>query len=228
MTKVFISYRRDDAGDTAGRLADHLRKLPQVDDVFLDVESIPFGDDFVDKINHVLKESAYCLLLIGPRWHGPQDGKPSRIMEDGDFVRMEASAVLSSKIKLIPILLRDAHMPSGDMLPEDLQGLTRRNAFPLRTQFFAQDSEILFDTMFGKNRLKPEASNALKVWRMAVGGVLGGVVGMTLLFAGTFILKLATDKSLSAIFGYNNEATAIFMLAIPVLGFAFGALLRRR
>ena len=228
MTKVFISYRRDDAGDTAGRLADTLRKLPQVKDVFLDVESIPFGADFVEKINHVLKECDYCLILLGPRWHGPRDDGPPRIMDEGDFVRMEVSAVLKDDMKVIPLLLRDANMPSAESLPPDLQDLPRLNAFPVRTQFFAQDLDILFDNMFGQNRLKPGASTVAKLARFGLGGLFGGLAAMALLFAGVFILKLATGQSLSAFFGYSNEATAIFMLLVPILGIALGAWMRRR
>lgn len=121
-----------------------------------------------------------------------------------------------------------ATMPASASLPPDLQDLTRLNAFPVRTQFFAQDLDILFDNMFGKNRLKPGASVLSKVARYGLGGLLGGLAAMVLLFAGVFILKLATSQSLSAFFGYSNEATAIFMLLIPVLGFALGAWLRRR
>ena len=227
MTNVFISYRRDDAGDTAGRIADRLRALPQVDDVFLDVESISYGEDFIDKINHVISECEYCLLLMGPRWDGPRDGQLSRIMEDDDFVRMEARAVLTSNIKVIPILLRDAPMPSAENLPSELAELTRRNAFPLRTSFFAQDIEILFDDMFGKGRARPGQSMVSKIGRLLTGGLIGGLIGGALLIAFAFALKLATGNSMSALFGYNREATALVMLAVPVVGFAIGAWFRR-
>lgn len=227
MSNIFISYRRDDAGDTAGRIADRLRALPQVDDVFLDVESISYGEDFIDKINHVISECEYCLLLIGPRWHGPRDDAPARIMEDDDFVRMEARAVIEGNIKVIPILLRDADMPAADMLPSDLGELTRRNAFPLRTSFFAQDIEILFDDMFGKNRAKPGASMASRIGRFLVGGLVGGLIGGALLIAFAFILKLTTGNSMSALFGYSREATTLVMLAVPVAGFLLGGWMRR-
>lgn len=222
MADVFISYRRADASDVAGRIADRLKELPQVDRVFLDVESIGYGEDFIDKINHVIGRSAICLLLIGSEWVGRRDTGSLRIQEDGDFVRMEAMAAMNGKVKVIPVLLNDASMPTERELPPELVDLTRRNAFPLRTTFFSQDIEVLFDDMFGQNREKPGASLVSRIVRRSVGGVIWGAIAGALLFAFTFILKLVTGKSLNALFDYNNEATALVMLSVPLVGFLVG------
>ena len=44
MTKIFISYRRDDASANAGRLCDWLQRQFKTDNVFLDVDRIAPGD----------------------------------------------------------------------------------------------------------------------------------------------------------------------------------------
>lgn len=45
---IFISYRRDDSIASAGRLYDHLRD--RFGDVFMDVDAIDPGDDFVEVV----------------------------------------------------------------------------------------------------------------------------------------------------------------------------------
>ena len=66
--RVFISYRRDDAAGEAGRLADHLQKRFGADRVFLDIETIEPGTDFVQVLQRSLKETAAVLVVIGRQW----------------------------------------------------------------------------------------------------------------------------------------------------------------
>ena len=48
MSKIFISYRREDSADTCGRIYDRLRDRFGKDAVFKDVDSIPLGVSFHD------------------------------------------------------------------------------------------------------------------------------------------------------------------------------------
>ena len=43
MTRIFISYRRDDSRNMTDRIHDHLAKKFGKDNVFLDVVDMPFG-----------------------------------------------------------------------------------------------------------------------------------------------------------------------------------------
>lgn len=229
MATVFISYRRADAGDMAGRLADRLKTLPQVDEVFLDVESISFGEDFADKIANVIRRSDICLILIGPEWHGPQSGEAGpRIKEDGDFVHMEAAMALAGDIRVMPVLLHGAGMPSMDVLPDDLSALPRLNAFPVRTEFFGQDAELLFDQMFGADREKPGVSPVERVARRGVGALMGGGLAVFFGIVGLVILNLTTGKSLDALFDYQAAPTFAVMAGVPVLGAILGGLFLNR
>jgi len=47
MPKVFVSYRRDDTLTFTGRVFDRLRSHFGPDSVVMDIDSIPFGVDFV-------------------------------------------------------------------------------------------------------------------------------------------------------------------------------------
>jgi hypothetical protein len=56
MRKIFISYRRDDAEEAAGRLSDHLVVQFGHDNIFMDVDGIDPGRDFRKVIDETLTQ----------------------------------------------------------------------------------------------------------------------------------------------------------------------------
>lgn len=54
MGKIFISYRRDDAEEAAGRLSDHLVNQFGRENLFMDVDGIDPGRDFRKVIDDTL------------------------------------------------------------------------------------------------------------------------------------------------------------------------------
>ena len=46
MNKIFLSYRREDSADIAGRIFDHLERRFGRERLFIDVDSIRYGEDF--------------------------------------------------------------------------------------------------------------------------------------------------------------------------------------
>ena len=149
--KIFISYRRADAQMTARAMKTFLDGIPAVDEVFLDFDEIPVGQDFAAVINAALAKSDVCLVLIGDQYltGGEQTGQP-RIFDPEDFVRREASLALQSSTKVVPALIDSAKMPNAASLPDDLHGLPKLNAFQLRTSHFNGDMDDLLDVLFGK------------------------------------------------------------------------------
>jgi hypothetical protein len=65
---IFISYRRQEASYLAAWLHDSLCERFGVDRVFLDIDSIKPGRNFVTAIAHAIAQSALMIILIGPRW----------------------------------------------------------------------------------------------------------------------------------------------------------------
>ena len=55
MPSVFISYRRSDTGGHAGRLFDRLRGWYATEELFIDVNSIAWGDDFPEEIERAIR-----------------------------------------------------------------------------------------------------------------------------------------------------------------------------
>lgn len=138
--QIFISYRRDDSEGYAGRLYDHLSAHFGDEKVFMDIDAIEPGVDFVKEIEEAVNSCDVLLALIGPRWltvTGKQ-GK-LRLENPEDFVRLEIAAALERGIRVIPTLVQGASMPQSLALPENLRPLARRNAIELSYSRFHTD-----------------------------------------------------------------------------------------
>ena len=129
--KIFISYRRDDAGWPVLWLTDKLADHFGADVVFQDRTSIRPGDDFPAKIVAGAEGCSTLLAVIGPRWLGPKADGGRRIDDPRDWVRVEIETALSRGIRVIPVLVHEATMPLASELPKSLQTLVTRQAIRL-------------------------------------------------------------------------------------------------
>jgi hypothetical protein len=130
-SRIFICYRREDSAGHAGRLRDRLAEAFGESQVFLDIEHIGIGEDFVDRITGVVGSSRAVLVVIGPRWLSATDAHGRRRLDDeGDYVRLEIATALrrQARATVIPVLVQGARMPTEQELPDDLRPLARRNA----------------------------------------------------------------------------------------------------
>src|SRR5688572_4048698 len=145
---IFISYRRDDAAGDAGRLADHLHRRFGVARVFLDIETIQPGTDFVTVLRSSLQQTAVTLVVIGPRWASLRDAAGNRRLDDPrDFVRLEVETALSRGIPVVPVLVQGASLPRIEDLPSSLAPLVTRHAATLDHAEFHSDAERLCDRL---------------------------------------------------------------------------------
>jgi formylglycine-generating enzyme required for sulfatase activity len=186
MPNVFISYRREDASGYAQAVYGQLERFLRRDQIFMDVDTIPPGVDFVSNIEQAVAECDVLIALIGKRWMGERENGPPRIHDPEDFVHLEIAAALARDIRVIPVLVDGASMPSKDQLPRTLQPLVRRNALELSNTRFRYDldrvSEAVRKTIVpARVTIKADKQWPRKMWP---GGlptlliVLGIVVGL--------------------------------------------------
>ena len=150
MHSVFISYRRADAAGYAGRLYDRLVEALGRDHVFMDIDSISYGEDFVEAISRTLAECDIVLVLIGPNWLNISDPNGARRLDSPvDTVRLEVATALELKRRVIPVLVGGAVMPDAQLLPAPLTALSRRNAIDISDRRFNKDAQELVDTLKG-------------------------------------------------------------------------------
>ena len=142
--RVFISYRRDDSADICGRINDHLATVLGVDFVLEYVEAIAPGADFRDKSLNAVRQSDVLLAVIGPEWRAEvRRPNMTRLDEESDLVKTEIEEALTHNVRIVPVLVRGAKMPSAQDMPPSLKALAARNAVEVRSNKFRADMEVL-------------------------------------------------------------------------------------
>ena len=137
--KVFISYRREDSSGHARAVYNELRGQFGSDNIFMDVDAIEPGMDFIKAIESAVGRCDILLALIGPNWLDAGEGEAPRLQSENDYVRTEIATALRRDIRVVPVLVGGAIMPSPVNLPEDITPLTRRNAIEIRHPHFDAD-----------------------------------------------------------------------------------------
>lgn len=142
---IFINYRRADSANAAGRLYDRLEAHYGKEHLFMDVDQIAGGVDFVDELNRQLSKTDVLIAVIGPNWVTIKDenSEDYRLNNPDDFVRIEIERALQIEIEIIPVLVDGAAMPQLVDLPESMKPLSRRNAMRLTHERFRADSQGL-------------------------------------------------------------------------------------
>ncbi len=144
MSGIFISYRRDDSGAMARRLYELLCARFGPTSVFIDVETIEAGANFAEVIDAKVGFCDAFVAVIGKAWSTAVDATGRRRLDDpADWVRLEIAAALGRGIKVIPVLVDGAPMPSARELAEPLGALAHHQALELRTAHLQEDVERL-------------------------------------------------------------------------------------
>jgi hypothetical protein len=142
--KIFINYRRGDDPGNTGRLFDRLEDAFPRDQLFIDVDSIPPGHDFVRVLEHTVAQCDVLLAVIGKGWLQARDEQGIRCLDKADdFVRIEIASALKQDKLVIPVLVQDTQMPKPDELPKAIRSLARRNAVRLTHERFKADTQHL-------------------------------------------------------------------------------------
>jgi TonB family protein len=134
---IFICYRREDTIAYAGRLHDRLSAHFGTNRVFMDIDAIQPGEDFVDVLQQRVSACDVLIAVIGKNWLVGKDDRGNRRLDNPeDYVRLEIAAALSRNIRVIPALVANARMPLSSDLPADITALARRHAIEISDTAF--------------------------------------------------------------------------------------------
>jgi TIR domain len=177
--KVFINYRREDSIEATGRLRDRLAQTFGHKNIFMDVDDIPAGIDFMTYLSEQVAASRVFLVVIGPRWLEAKDESGGRRLDDpDDFVTIEIATALARNIRVIPVLVEGARMPKVSELPDPLKALARRQAVDVGQLQFGRDAEALVERV--REALNHQ-SGSLRPWRgTAVAGAAAAALALFL------------------------------------------------
>jgi hypothetical protein len=150
MPRVFISYRRSDCPGHAGRVRDRFRREFGAEHVFMDLDSIPSGTRYADRLQEAIASSDVVVALMGPGWAGntTTDGG-RRIDQPGDWVRVEIATALQSNKRVIPVGLAGGTLPPPQELPDDLRALVDYQELEIDERHFDYDMERLIEDIRG-------------------------------------------------------------------------------
>jgi hypothetical protein len=130
---IFINYRRGDDPGFTQALFSRLEQAFPPERLFMDVNNIAPGLDFVQVLNDQVARCDVLIAVIGKNWLGAADESGERRLDNPeDFVRIEIESALSQKKRVIPVLVNDAKMSRSTELPESLKSFARCNAVRLR------------------------------------------------------------------------------------------------
>ncbi len=172
MSAIFLSYRRDDSSGYAGRLFDNLSERFGRERVFMDIETLEPGLDFVAGIDRAVESCGAVIAMIGPNWIKAQDGEGRRRLDDPhDFIRLEITTALTRGVRVIPVLVHNASMPPERELPEPLRPLRRLQACEISDNRWEFDVRRLADVLEPLIVEPEESPTAARVAAAAPAGV---------------------------------------------------------
>jgi formylglycine-generating enzyme required for sulfatase activity len=143
--------------------------------LFMDVDSVPLGVNFVQVLGEEIAKCDALLAIIGPGWLDGRDENGNRRLDNpDDFVRIEIEAALKRGIPVIPILLEGTRVPKANQLPDGLKELALRNGIEIRHTSFHDDMERLVRGLKGvQSPQNPDQATPSRVDRTdAEGGVM--------------------------------------------------------
>ena len=183
---IFISYRRDDSKQAAGRLGDSLEIALGRERIFRDIEDIQAGTSFAEALNTALARCSAMVVVIGPSWLTVVDRKTGvrRLDQPEDWIRAEIVAAMTRKIPVIPVLMDGAAQPTADDLPEALKPLAGLQSLKVEDERWRSDVQRLVDVLSRSLGLPPAAATPAATASPAGKGRLAGAAVAALVLAG--------------------------------------------
>jgi hypothetical protein len=144
------------------------------DHVFMDVDTVEPGEDFMEVIEQKIAGCRALIAVIGRGWlGGAGSGGTRRLDNPEDYVRKEIATALKGNLRVIPVLVGGAVMPRSMDLPEDMKALARRNAIEISDTAFRQGVARLIETLESDNGSGRQSRWYNKpLWLSAVAGVV--------------------------------------------------------
>jgi hypothetical protein len=168
--RIFLCYRREDAGPYALLLRGKLGERFGHEQVFRDFDSIQLGLNYVKVVTDAIASAGVVLVLIGAQWAAMSDSAGRRRLDQADDpVRFELRTALAGPARVIPVLLDGARMPQPEKLPADLQALWQLNYVELGFARYEYEEGKLFQaiaTAFAEHsgdRVRPDPVRAARL-----------------------------------------------------------------
>lgn len=132
---MFVNYRQRDAGGAllphaqlVEALADRLGTHFGRDQVYLDTTLRP-GTPYPDALRDRVADAAVLVVVLHAGWLADLADRAERRR---DWVHEEIAIALQAGVRVVPLVLHDARLPTREELPDAIRGLADAQAVPLR------------------------------------------------------------------------------------------------
>lgn len=157
MSKIIISYHKDDSKSFTHRLSDFLITHFNETEVQLGLEGvIQPGDDFVETINIALDKAKVLLVVIGDEWL-----TGDWLQDEYNFDYVALKYAVEQGIQIFPVLMNSTTMPSANELPDSLAKFARRIGVHINEADFRTDAKVLVDLI--SQKVEPNKTTTSKV-----------------------------------------------------------------
>ena len=146
MSKIFISFRREDSAGPASRIFQFLRPLlPARSDIAFGGRAAPRRANASAYVDDMLSQYEVLLAVIGPGWLTAVNRRTGlrRLDDPTDLVRMQIATALRRGIRVVPVLLDGVPFPIASALPDELKALADLDRIEMRRASFDSDLERL-------------------------------------------------------------------------------------
>jgi hypothetical protein len=178
MIDFFVNYRSSDTPHLAALLAQSLGDRVGMEKVFLDTASLQAGDHFPQRIWAAVNRCHTLVVLIGPVWLAVNGTGRRRIDDDRDYVRREIARALEREIRVVPVLVDEAVLPSAEELPADVAGVVERQGHSVRSRHQLDDVAHLVDALVSPPGGEAGGPTTAAVSNTFEGPVTAGVIGI--------------------------------------------------
>ena len=160
MSKIFISYRRDDNPDRVKLVYEGLKKLLPKWEFFYDHQSLEIGSSLPDELKQAVTDAEFVLVMIGSKWL--EHLKQRKDSPETDYVYEEITTAFETKSGVIPIVIGEV---SGTAVGEIEKGrkAARIPAFPSESDLVDFPAIQELATLIGKQvRPAPDFSKDIE------------------------------------------------------------------
>ena len=184
MSKIFISYRRDDDPNGAARLRDGLAAKFGQANLFMDVDDLLAGQRFDDELAKALATCDVLIAIIGIRWLDLLKVKSTS--GERDYVCEEIAAALNRKIAVIPVRVgregQLAPLPLPDELPIAIRDLIQYQKHDVVHERFARDCAALSEAITVARRKAGAEGQIQRHWVLTSAVAIAATGGLAALW----------------------------------------------
>lgn len=156
MRPIYISYRLQDR-DVVERLVTRALQSYGAYSVLMNpLDSKPDQEPIEPHVEMMMSGCRQALIVVGSDWAGLDEYGRFKLSTADVPIYAELKAALTMSLEVIVVLVKDAHLPSIDLIPEEFHGLLTVPVVTLRPNQFMADLNDLIPP--------PTLSGMLRYW----------------------------------------------------------------